>query len=64
MAGMGHVGHAASGNLRLVLLLELGDVLLVQVDLARGLRAGRDERERNGGGEHVDAAMTIHWHYP
>ena len=64
MAAVGHVGHALGGDPGLVLLLELGDVALLQVDLARRLGAGRDERQRDGGGEHVDSAMTIHWHYP
>ena len=64
MARMGHLGHAAGCDGGLVLLLELGDVALLQVDLARRLGTSRNERERNGGGEHVDSAMTIHWHYP
>ena len=64
VAGVGHLGHAAGGDLGLVLLLELGDVALVQVDLARRLCAGRDEGQRDGCGEHVDSAETIHWHYP
>ena len=58
-----HRGRALGGYPDLVLLLELGDVLLVQIGPARGLRASGDERQGDGGGEAVDAAL-IHWRYP
>lgn len=64
MAGMGALGDAGAGDACVVLLLQLRDVALVQVVLARCLRAGGDELEGDGGGKHVDSVMTIHWHYP
>ena len=42
---------------------ELGDILLLQVGPAGGLRTGGDERQTDGGGETVDAAL-IHLRYP
>ena len=64
VAAVRHRGdRALRGHPGLVLLLELGDILLVQVGPARGLRAGGDERKGDGGGEAVDAAL-IHWRYP
>ncbi len=56
-------GTALGGDGNVVLLLELVQVLLLQVDLARCLCPGRDERQDDGGGKAVETAL-IHWRVP
>ena len=64
VAGVGHRGGTAlGGDGNVVLLLELVQVLLLQVDLACCLGAGRDERQGDGGGKAVETAL-IHWRIP
>ncbi len=64
VAGVGHRGGTAlGGDGNVVLLLELVQVLLLQVDLARCLCTGRDERQDDGGGKAVETAL-IHWRVP
>ena len=54
---------APGGDLGLILLLELGDVPLVQIGPFGRLRAGGDKREGDGGGKAVDAAL-VHCRVP
>jgi hypothetical protein len=61
------VGHrrrgAPCGNQRAVLLLELGEVLLVEVGAAGGIGAGGGQRQHDGCRKQVDATL-IHWWFP
>ncbi len=60
VARMGHRSRAAARDDRLVLLLELAEVLAVQVDAVRGEGAAGEERQAGGGNECLPVEVAIH----